>query len=58
MSGGWGHFSGIVTLFLMAIFIGIWFWAWRPRHKNVFHSLARIPLADADASAEAKGRTR
>jgi cytochrome c oxidase cbb3-type subunit 4 len=52
MSSNWGHFSGVITLVLMAIFIGIWLWAWRPRHQDVFHSLARIPLADADATVE------
>ena len=48
MSSAWGHFAGIVTLFLMAIFIGIWVWAWRPRHKNVFDRMSRIPMSDKD----------
>jgi cytochrome c oxidase cbb3-type subunit 4 len=57
MSDSWGHFSGIVTLIMMAIFIGIWFWAWRPRHQRVFHCLARIPLADVDTDAGTKEHT-
>ena len=54
MSNAWGHVVGIVTLVLMASFIGIWIWAWRPRHARVFDSLARIPMADIvdDASVQ------
>jgi cytochrome c oxidase cbb3-type subunit IV len=46
MSGLWGHFVGVVILLLMAVFIGIWFWAWRPRHKETFDALAAIPMQD------------
>lgn len=51
MSNLWGHLAGIVTVILMMTFIGIWVWAWRPRHGRVFASLACIPLADIDNQA-------
>lgn len=57
MSSAWGHFAGIVTVFLMVIFIGIWFWAWRPRHKKRFDSLSRIPMSDVQTDADKKERT-
>jgi cytochrome c oxidase cbb3-type subunit 4 len=42
----WGHVTGIVTVILMATFIGIWIWAWRARHKRLFDRMARLPLED------------
>jgi cytochrome c oxidase cbb3-type subunit 4 len=44
----WGHLSGVVTLVLMLVFLGIWFWAWRPWHRRTFDRLARMPLEDRD----------
>lgn len=58
MSSAWGHFAGIVTVFLMAIFIGIWVWAWRPRHRTLFDSLSRIPMSDVDTGADKQERAR
>lgn len=52
MSPLFGHLVGGVILLLMSVFIGIWFWAWRPRHKPVFDALAEIPMRDADADDE------
>ncbi|HEX7062350.1 MAG TPA: cbb3-type cytochrome c oxidase subunit 3 [Woeseiaceae bacterium] len=49
MSTFFGHLVGVVILLLMGVFIGIWFWAWRPRHKPVFDALAEMPMRDADA---------
>jgi cytochrome c oxidase cbb3-type subunit 4 len=46
MSPFWGHLIGVVTLVLMATFIGIWIWAWRPRHRPLFDKLAQIPMHD------------
>lgn len=43
-----GLLSGVVTIVLMLIFLGIWFWAWRPRHRRTFEQLARMPLEDLD----------
>lgn len=46
-----GLLSGIVTIVLMLIFLGIWFWAWRPRHRRTFERLARMPLEDLDPNS-------
>jgi cytochrome c oxidase cbb3-type subunit IV len=50
MSGLWGHLVGVVILLLMAVFIGIWFWAWRPRHKGTFDELAALPMRDGQSA--------
>lgn len=49
MSALWGNIVGVMTLILMATFIGIWIWAWRPRHRPVFDKLAEIPMLDGRA---------
>ena len=38
--------SGIVTLILIALFLGGWAWAWSPRRKADFEAAARTPLED------------
>ena len=58
MSDAWGHLVGIVTVVLMATFLAIWLWAWRPRHTQLFDSLARIPLADTPVAADRKEHAR
>lgn len=53
----WGHVTGIVTVILMATFIGIWIWAWRKRHKSTFDRMARLPLEQdelPDSDVDAK----
>ncbi len=44
--GNWGHLFGVVTVILMIVFVGIWYWAWRPRHRGTFERLATMPLED------------
>ena len=44
----WGHVIGIVTLVLMLSFLGIWVWAWSPRHKREFDALAKLPMQDSE----------
>ena len=39
--------SGIVTLILIALFLGAWAWAWQPKRKPEFEAAARLPLEDA-----------
>lgn len=46
MSVIWGHATGIIILFMMTIFIGIWIWAWLPRHNAEFNLLAQLPMED------------
>jgi cytochrome c oxidase cbb3-type subunit IV len=36
--------SGIVTLILIALFLGAWAWAWQPKRKPEFEAAARLPL--------------
>jgi cytochrome c oxidase cbb3-type subunit 4 len=48
MSPFWGHVTGVVTVVLMLVFIGIWGWAWLPQHKRKFDALARLPMDDAE----------
>ena len=55
MNPAWGQLAGVITVVLMAVFIAIWIWAWRPRHRQKFDALARLPMADreiADARVE------
>jgi cbb3-type cytochrome oxidase subunit 3 len=49
MNAAWGQVAGVVTLTLMALFIAIGIWAWRPRHRREFEALARLPMSDAPA---------
>ena len=42
----WGNIIGVFTVLSMAVFIGIWIWAWRPRHRKVFKRLSEIPMED------------
>jgi cytochrome c oxidase cbb3-type subunit 4 len=44
MSALWLHMIGVLTVFLMLMFVGIWVWAWNSRHAGTFAHLARLPL--------------
>ena len=44
--------SGIVTIFLMLLFVGIWVWAWRPENKASFDETARLALDDEPGYAD------
>jgi cytochrome c oxidase cbb3-type subunit 4 len=46
MSPFWGQFAGVITVTLMLVFLGIWFWAWRAQHRQVFDRMARLPMQD------------
>jgi cytochrome c oxidase cbb3-type subunit 4 len=48
----WGHVAGVLIVLTMLTFIGIWVWAWLPRHKRAFGGLARLPMEDCTALAE------
>ena len=49
MNPAWGHVAGVVTLILLATFVGIWIWAWRKRHRATFDALSRLPMQDAES---------
>lgn len=42
----WGNLIGVITIIIMAIFLGIWVWAWQKRHRKVFKRLSEIPMED------------
>jgi len=42
----WGNLIGVVTVLTMAVFIGIWVWAWGKRHRKVFRRMSEIPMED------------
>lgn len=42
----WGNLIGVVTVITMAVFLGIWIWAWQKRHRKVFKRLSEIPMED------------
>lgn len=44
MSDIWGHLIGVVIILLIVAFVGVWIWAWLPRHRRVFSRMARVPL--------------
>ena len=48
--------SGIITLFLIALFLGGWAWAWQAKRKPEFEAAARLPLEESlhPAPAETK----
>jgi cytochrome c oxidase cbb3-type subunit 4 len=43
-----GVLWGFYTILLLAIFVGIWFWAWSGKRKKGFSEAARIPLEEDD----------
>jgi cytochrome c oxidase cbb3-type subunit 4 len=47
--------SGIVTLFLLVLFVGGWIWAWNPKRRREFELAARMPLDDG---SEGSGEDR
>lgn len=48
----WGEITGVFIVVMMVTFLGIWVWAWLPRHKRVFDSLARLPMEEEIRSVE------
>ena len=42
----------ICTPVVKAVFVAIWIWAWRPRHKQAFDATARLALDDDAAAIE------
>jgi len=50
----WGHLVGVSTLILMVLFVGLWIWLWRKRHKKVFDRMARIPMEDELSGQDSK----
>ena len=45
----YGDLSSIMTVVMMAIFIGIVLWAWSGKRSADFEAAARVPLEEDDA---------
>lgn len=44
-----GLASGVMTLFLIILFLGIVFWAYSRRNKSTFDKMAQLPLAENES---------
>jgi cytochrome c oxidase cbb3-type subunit 4 len=42
----YSELSSVMTVVMMAIFIGIVLWAWSGRRREDFEAAARVPLED------------
>jgi cytochrome c oxidase cbb3-type subunit IV len=51
-----GTFRGVLTVVLMALFIGLVFWAYSRNRKDDFDAAARLPLDDDETHPTAAGR--
>lgn len=50
-----GTFSGLITLVLMVVFVGIVIWAYSSKRRKDFDEAARLPLdAERDDSSESQ----
>ncbi|HSC08788.1 MAG TPA: cbb3-type cytochrome c oxidase subunit 3 [Steroidobacteraceae bacterium] len=45
-----GTVLGLITLLLMALFAGIWIWAWSAKRRKDFERAARMPLDQNDTT--------
>jgi cytochrome c oxidase cbb3-type subunit 4 len=50
-----GTFFGLITLLLMALFAGIWIWAWSAKRRKDFERAARMPLDQKDIADHKDG---
>ncbi len=41
-----GDLSGIMALIIMALFLGIWAWAWSKKRQASFKKTANLPLEE------------
>lgn len=48
--------SSIMTVVMMAVFIGIVLWAWSGKRRADFEAAARVPLEDDEPAAGSAGR--
>ncbi|MCG8277062.1 cbb3-type cytochrome c oxidase subunit 3 [Stenotrophomonas sp. NLF4-10] len=51
--------SGIITTFLLLLFVALWIWAWQPRLRKGFDATARLAVDDeVPAGEEITGNDR
>ncbi len=48
----WDIVNGLLTLLLIILFLGIFFWAWHPKRKDTFSKMAALPLEDQNNHGE------
>ncbi len=41
-----GLFRGLLTVILMALFLGVWFWSWSKKRSADFEAASQVPLED------------
>jgi cytochrome c oxidase cbb3-type subunit 4 len=41
-----GLIRGLLTVILMVLFFGMWFWSWSKKRSSDFEAAAQIPLED------------
>ena len=46
----YAFFSSVMTVVMLAAFLGIVFWAWSAKRRAAFDAAARVPLEDEEAS--------
>jgi cytochrome c oxidase cbb3-type subunit IV len=52
-----GIVRGVITLVLTVLFIALTVWAWSSKRKELFDSMARMPLDEDSDSASGKPRS-
>lgn len=50
--------SGIITGFLIVLFLAGWAWAWSPRRKHAFDEAARLPLQEDAANSSVRKNSK
>jgi len=46
----------LMTVLLLAVFVGIWMWAWSSRRRDRFEEAALIPLRDEEPRSRGSAR--
>lgn len=54
---GIGELRGVITIVTMVAFLGVCWWAYRPRNRERFEEDGRLPFAD-DAATHEKEESR
>ncbi len=52
-----GILRGVITLVLLILFIMMVLWAWSGRRKELFDSMARMPLDEDEGPADRSDRS-
>ncbi len=52
-----GLFRGLLTVIVMALFLGLWFWSWSKKRDAEFEAASRVPLEDDDQPPAINSKT-